>query len=105
MALPREISDRLTLPAVAAPMFLCSGVELATEVCKAGLVGSLTRNHLRDLEELEAQLKAVHDALARFHDLHPERRIGPLAVNITPTFGRTRCARTWRLAGAMGSAS
>jgi nitronate monooxygenase len=87
MALPSAIRDRLTLPAVAAPMFLCSGVELAIEVCKAGLVGSLTRNHCRDLEELEGQLIAVREALARFGDRHPDRRIGPLAVNISPTFG------------------
>jgi len=87
MALPQDIRDRLTLPAVAAPMFLCSGIELAAEVCKAGLVGSLTRNHCRDIEELEAQLKAVADQIARFRDLHPDRKIGPLAVNITPHFG------------------
>ena len=68
-------------------MFLCSGVELAVEVCKAGLVGSLTRNHCRDIEEMEAQLKAVEDGLARFCDLAPGRKIGPLAVNITPHFG------------------
>jgi nitronate monooxygenase len=87
MALPPELRDRLTLPAVAAPMFLCSGVDLAVECCKAGIVGSLTRNHCRDLEELEAQLKSVTTALARFADEHPQRRIGPLAVNISPTFG------------------
>jgi nitronate monooxygenase len=83
MTLPLEIRDRLTLPAVAAPMFLCSGVALAAEACKAGIVGSLTRNHCRDMEELEAQLTAVADQLARFRDLNPERRIGPLAVNIS----------------------
>jgi nitronate monooxygenase len=87
MALPAEIRDRLTLPAVAAPMFLCSGVELAVAVCQAGLVGSLTRNHCRDLEELEAQLKAVREALARFAERRPGWKAGPLAVNISPTFG------------------
>lgn len=87
MALSSALRERLTLPAVAAPMFLCSGVELAIEVCKAGLVGSLTRNHCRDLEELEAQLRTVAGALARFRDEHPDRQVGPLAVNISPTFG------------------
>lgn len=82
MALPQQIRDRLTLPAVAAPMFLCSGVELAAESCKAGIIGSLTRNHCRDIEEFEEQLKAVAERVARFHDAHPERKIGPLAVNI-----------------------
>ena len=87
MSLPQELRDRLTLPAFAAPMFLCSGVDLASECCKAGIVGSLTRNHCRDLAELEVQLKAVTEALARFADEQPGRRIGPLAVNISPTFG------------------
>ena len=82
MALPQDIRDRLTLPAVAAPMFLCSGVALAAEACKAGIVGSLTRNHCRDMEEFEAQLRAVAEQLARFHDVNPHRKIGPLAVNI-----------------------
>jgi nitronate monooxygenase len=83
MALPQEIRDRLTLPAVAAPMFLCSGVELAAAACKAGIVGSLTRNHCRDIEELEAQLRAVAERVARFRDLNPQHKIGPLAVNIS----------------------
>lgn len=82
MALPQNLRDRLTLPAVAAPMFLCSGVDLATAACKAGIVGSLTRNHCRDIEEFGAQLKAVAESVARFRDLNPRRKIGPLAVNI-----------------------
>jgi nitronate monooxygenase len=87
MALAHNLRERLTLPAFAAPMFLCSGIELATACCAAGIVGSLTRNHCRDLAELEEQLKAVSGALARFADEHPDRKIGPLAVNISPTFG------------------
>ncbi|HEX7856316.1 MAG TPA: nitronate monooxygenase [Sphingobium sp.] len=86
MALAADIRDRLTLPAFAAPMFLCSGVDLAIACCKAGIIGSLTRNHCRDLAELEAQLNAVSEALARHADVHPGGRIGPLAVNISPTF-------------------
>jgi len=86
MALADELRGRLSLPAFAAPMFLCSGVELAAECCKAGIVGSLTRNHCRDLEEMEAQLRAVGEALAAFADRRPGRKIGPLAMNISPTF-------------------
>lgn len=87
MALASDIRRNLTLPAMAAPMFLCSGVDLAVESCKAGIVGSLTRNYCRDLAELEEQLKSVADQLARFADDSPEQVIGPLAVNISPTFG------------------
>jgi nitronate monooxygenase len=78
----------VTLPVIAAPMFLCSGVELAIACCQSGIVGSLTRNHCRDVEELEAQLATVRDALDGFATQHPRRTIGPLAVNISPTFSR-----------------
>jgi nitronate monooxygenase len=85
MGLQSGIRERLTLPVVVAPMFLCSGDELAIEACKAGVVGSLTRNHYRDLEELDHRLAAVTGAIAPFRDANPHRKIGPLAVNITPT--------------------
>src|SRR5579864_2693276 len=86
MSLSPQIRSRLTLPAVAAPMFLCSGVELAVAACKAGIVGSLTRNHCRDTEEFKSQLAAADEALNRFADQHPERQVGPLAVNISTNF-------------------
>jgi nitronate monooxygenase len=88
MALAADIRERLTLPAFAAPMFLVSGPQLAIACCKAGVIGSLTRNHCRDLAELEAQLVTVTEALARFADTDPAARVGPLAVNISPTFGQ-----------------
>jgi nitronate monooxygenase len=86
MALAQELRDRLVLPAFAAPMFLCSSPALAAACCKAGIIGSLTRNHCRDIEELEEQLKTVTEEVARFADANPGAKIGPLAVNITPTF-------------------
>lgn len=90
MPLTQDVRNRLTLPAFAAPMFLCSGVKLAIECCKAGIIGSLTRNHCRDLAELEAQLKTVREALSRAAEQHPGCTIGPLAVNISPTFGSAK---------------
>ena len=87
MALPPDIRARLTLPAVVAPMFLCGGVALAVAACKAGLIGSLTRNHCRDIAELQVQLASVSEELCRFRDRHPSRPIGPLAVNISTHFG------------------
>ena len=84
MSLQQSVRDRLTLPAVVAPMFLCSGVAMAAAACKAGIVGSLTANHCRDIEELESQLAAVAEDVARCRDLDPDRTIGPLALNIAP---------------------
>jgi len=87
MALAQEMRDCLSLPAICAPMFLCSGVDLATESCKAGIIGTLTRNNCRDLAELEIQLKAVTERLAHYTDTYPARQSGPLAVNIEPKYG------------------
>lgn len=88
MPLPADLRSRLTLPAFAAPMFLVSGPDLAIACCQAGVVGSLTRNHCRDLAELEQQLKTVRAALDRFADAQADRTVGPLCVNISPTFGQ-----------------
>ncbi|WP_439135970.1 NAD(P)H-dependent flavin oxidoreductase [Pseudomaricurvus sp.] len=97
MSLPQNIREKLTIPVFAAPMFLCSGVQLAVACCKAGIVGSLTRNHCRDLEELEAQLKAVTEQLALVKEQEPDRVIGPLAVNISPTFSQDEFRRHLKL--------
>ncbi len=86
MAIPQDIRDNLTLPAVSAPMFLCSGPDLAIAVCKGGLIGSITRNHCRSTEEFEGQLVMVSEARTRFRDEHPDRKLGPLAVNISTHF-------------------
>ena len=84
MALAKHIRDHLTLPAFAAPMFLCSGTDLAIACCEAGIIGSLTRNHCRDDAEMVEQLKVVSEALKRFAEARPGKVIGPLAMNISP---------------------
>ncbi|MEO6718168.1 MAG: nitronate monooxygenase [Novosphingobium sp.] len=84
MALAKNIRDRLTLPAFAAPMFLCSGTDLAIACCEAGIIGSLTRNHCRDDAEMVEQLKTVSEALKCFGEANPGTIIGPLAMNISP---------------------
>lgn len=40
MPMPTLLSGRLTVPAVAAPMFLISGPDLVVETCRAGAVGT-----------------------------------------------------------------
>lgn len=82
MALLAEIRDAIVLPAFCAPMFLVSNAPLAIACCKAGIIGSVTANHLRGLDELEHLLREVREALAHFEG--EGGRAGPLAVNISP---------------------
>ena len=102
MALPDDIRERLFLPAVVAPMFLVSGVELVVEGCKAGLAAALTRNHCRSDEEFAGQIAAVREALARAAEAEPGRRIGPLAANVSigmPRQARRAALETCRRSG------
>ncbi len=64
MAIPRSWQDRLTLPAISAPMFLISGPDLVVEACNAGVVGSFpalnqrTSEGFRDwLDEIAGRLQ------------------------------------------------
>lgn len=91
MAFPASLKQRMALPVFAAPMFLVSGTNLAIACCKAGVIGSLTRNHCRDFEEMVEQLRTVRAALDMFEG--DGGRAGPLAMNISPTFGQEEFAR------------
>lgn len=59
MSLPAHIAGRLRLPAIAAPMFLVSGVDMVLAACKAGIIGSFPANNARTLEELDAWMATI----------------------------------------------
>lgn len=59
MSLPTHIAERLRLPAIAAPMFLVSGVDMVLAACKAGIIGSFPANNARTLEELDAWMATI----------------------------------------------
>jgi nitronate monooxygenase len=82
MPLPALIRDRLRLPVFGAPMFLVSGPELVIEQCKSGVIGSFPALNARPQEELDRWLTRIETELAQFQLEHPERKVGPLAVNL-----------------------
>lgn len=83
MTLPSEISKRLTLPAICAPMFLVSGPELVSAACRAGLIGALPRQNARSLEDFAEWLRTIRSSLDAYQSEHPDAVVGPLAANIT----------------------
>lgn len=83
MALDETIRSRLTLPAVCAPMFRVSNPALVAAACKAGLVGVLPRQNVRELEQFDAWLGEIGAALEAHRAAHPEARIGPVGVNLS----------------------
>src|SRR5580698_11097467 len=82
MSLPPQIRSRLSLPAVCAPMFLVTTPELVREACLAGVIGGLPRQNARSIEEFEAWLAMISEALKRRRDEQPDSRLAPIAVNL-----------------------
>jgi len=55
--------DRLSLPLIAAPMFLVSGVELVTAACQCGVIGAFPTVNCRTPEQLDAWLIEIEGRL------------------------------------------
>ncbi|MBW0147269.1 NAD(P)H-dependent flavin oxidoreductase [Marinobacter arenosus] len=82
MALPASLAGNLTLPLVAAPMFLISGPELALACCKEGVIGSFPALNQRTSEGFESWLEQMNTGLDRLRQQHPDARLAPYAVNL-----------------------
>ena len=80
MALPPVLQD-LSLPVIASPMFIASGPALVAAQCKAGIVGSFPALNARPAELLDTWLTDLQRELADYQEAHPDRKVGPIAVN------------------------
>ncbi len=63
MPMPDSFDGRLSLPAIAAPMFLTSGPELVVAACKAGVIGTFPALNQRSSEGFEEWLGTIAGAL------------------------------------------
>lgn len=81
MPLPTSFEGRLTLPAVAAPMFLVSGPTLVSETCKGGVVGSFPALNNRTTEGFDEWLTEIEEDLAAF-EAETGRKAAPYGVNL-----------------------
>jgi len=80
MALPTVLQD-LSLPVIASPMFIASGPALVAAQCKAGIVGSFPALNARPAEQLDVWLTDLQRELGDYQEAHPEKKVGPIAVN------------------------
>ena len=55
--------DRLSLPLIAAPMFLVSGVDLVVAACRNGVIGSFPTVNCRSPEQLDDWLGEIEGRL------------------------------------------
>lgn len=77
---PAFIKD-LSLPAIAAPMFLISGPKLVIECCKNGIVGTFPALNQRSSEGFEAWLIEIQNELEKF-EKETGKKPAPFGVNL-----------------------
>jgi nitronate monooxygenase len=62
-------------------MFIASGPALVAAQCKAGIVGSFPALYSRPAAQLDTWLTDHQHELADYREAHPDRKVGPIAVN------------------------
>jgi nitronate monooxygenase len=79
--LPASLKSRLSLPLIAAPMFLVSGPALVKAACRAGVIGAFPTANCRTVEELERWLAEMGDDQRRASD-ESGRAPAPVCPNL-----------------------
>src|SRR5438045_7316199 len=72
--------ERMTIPAIAAPMFLVSNPALPRAWCGEGIMGSFPAHGTRGREEFQAWLDEMQDGIKRLEDAG--KKPAPWAVNL-----------------------
>lgn len=81
MAIPAFLENRLSLPVIAAPLFIISHPPLTLAQCLAGVIGAFPALNARPKEQLDDWLAELTEKLAAARAAEPTRRIAPYAVN------------------------
>ncbi|MGX9672840.1 NAD(P)H-dependent flavin oxidoreductase [Mycobacterium sp. HM-7] len=81
MGLPPVLAQRLSLPVVASPLFLCSGPELVKAECQAGVIGSFPALNARPSSLLGDWLDEIQESNAAYALANPDAIVAPFAVN------------------------
>ncbi|MCJ8309734.1 MAG: nitronate monooxygenase [Rhizobiaceae bacterium] len=81
MTLPAILKDGLSLPAVAAPLFIISHPPLVIEQCKAGIIGSFPALNARPASQLDEWLAEITETLDAYNRANPDKPAAPFAVN------------------------
>ena len=76
----QKLIDRMTIPVIAAPMFLVSNPALTLACCAEGVMGSFPAHGTRSREEFQGWLDQMQEGIKRLED--SGRRPAPWAVNL-----------------------
>ena len=76
-----RFQNRLSLPLIAAPMFLVSGVELVVAACRNGVIGAFPTVNCRSPEQLDGWLGEIESRL-RDHSEKSGKPSAPICPNL-----------------------
>lgn len=93
MPMPALFEGRLSLPAIAAPMFIVSGPGLVLATCKAGVVGTFPVVNARSHDLLDQWLGEIAADLDAARADAPNQPIAPHGVNLVVHKTNVRLAR------------
>jgi len=97
-----RFSGRLSVPLIAAPMFLVSGPALVTAACREGVIGSFPTANCRSGEQLAQWLGEIRTGLDRFEQA-AGRRAAPFCPNLIVHRSNPRVADDLRAVVAAGA--
>src|SRR5258706_5340824 len=83
---------RLSLPLIAAPMFLVSGVELVVAACRNGVIGAFPTVNCRSPDQLDTWLDDIESRLLR-HAETSGKLPAPVCPNLIVHRSNTRLAQ------------
>lgn len=80
-SLAEKLRSQMSLPVIAAPMFIVSQPDLVIAQCTSGIIGSFPALNARPPELLDEWLTRIEEALALHRSKHPDQPVAPFAVN------------------------
>ncbi|GAB1413181.1 hypothetical protein MASR1M97_19170 [Candidatus Desulfobacillus denitrificans] len=95
--IPKLFQGRMSVPVIAAPMFLVSGPHLVIETCKAGIAGTFPTLNARPIEVLDEWLTQINAELGAAMAANPQAPVAPYGVNLILHHSNTRLAQDFEL--------
>jgi nitronate monooxygenase len=81
VGIPTGFEGRLSLPVIAAPLFIISNPDLTIAQCQAGVIGSFPALNARPASMLDEWLARIREELDAYDRVRPDRQAAPFAVN------------------------
>jgi nitronate monooxygenase len=75
------LEGRLSIPVIAAPLFIISNPKSVIAQCKAGVVGSFPSLNARPVSQLDEWLDEITSELDSYNAANPDKPAAPFAVN------------------------